>query len=96
MTIMQKISLWMAKRYLRVAHCRINGRIKERLLFNGDMLLSPEACKIFNALAEEPDNEYSITTIGDDSKDFKGIKSHSGYLMTQKGLSIGTIVILEE
>lgn len=87
MTIMQNISLWMAKKFLNATHCRIGARVGNQLFSEADMLLSPLAMSAFKAIGTDPDHEYSIGCVGNGNWD---------QVEEREGIAIGTIVILPE
>ena len=47
MTLMQRLSVWMAKRYLKAHHYRIKGFAGDTVLACGDALISPGGKRIF-------------------------------------------------
>lgn len=63
MTIMQKISLYLAKRYLKVHHCRMRGSFylddnSLKVFAVGDVLFSPVAFASFLEGCQAPEKFY--------------------------------------
>jgi len=73
MTFMQRVSLWAAKRYLKVQHFRMKGWAGDTVFATGDVLMSPNAIRYFHTVDKEPTFEWEMYEVKHTREGFRGI-----------------------
>lgn len=63
MTLIQRISLYMAKRYLKTHHFRLRGFADDTIYGAGDVLMSPNALRYFKALNHATTFEWDMEEV---------------------------------
>lgn len=73
MTFMQIMALWAAKRYLKVHHYRVKGYAGDTVYATGDVLLSLNAVRYFQAIDKAKTFEWEMQEVAFVQGCFKGI-----------------------
>jgi len=72
MTFMQRISLFLAKKYLKTQHLRVRGYADDVIFATGDGLMSPNAFRFFRAVGEANSFEWDLEVVNVHGSQFKG------------------------